>query len=152
MNQTRIVIGRLIPVVAAAVLLFGGALVGQGRAQAPTRSFELMEATIPELQAALAAGTVTSRELVTRYLARIDAYDQKGPALNAISAINDRALAEADALDAERKTRAPPRTAARDPGDHQGQLRDRDHADGRRLTRAGGMGRGNRRRPREEAP
>ena len=107
MNQTRIVIGRLIPVVAAAVLLFGGALVGQGRAQAPTRSFELMEATIPELQAALAAGTVTSRELVTRYLARIDAYDQKGPALNAISAINDRALAEADALDAERKTRAP---------------------------------------------
>jgi amidase len=107
MNQTRIVIGRLIPVVAAAVLLFGGALVGQGRAQAPTRSFELMEATIPELQAALAAGTVTSRELVTRYLARIDAYDQKGPALNAISAINDRALTEADALDAERKTRTP---------------------------------------------
>ena len=50
---------------------------------------------------------MTSRDLVARYLARIDAYDQKGPALNAISAINDRALAEADALDAERKT-APP--------------------------------------------
>ena len=107
MNRTRIVIVRLIPAVATAVLLIGSALVGQGRAQAPTRSFELVEATIPEMQAALSAGTVTSRELVTRYLARVDAYDQKGPALNAISAINDRALAEADALDAERRP-APP--------------------------------------------
>src|SRR4029453_6217991 len=58
-------------------------------------------------QAALASGAVTSRDLVVQYLARIDAYDQKGPALNAISAINGNALAEADALDAERKTRAP---------------------------------------------
>jgi Asp-tRNA(Asn)/Glu-tRNA(Gln) amidotransferase A subunit family amidase len=64
-----------------------------------------MEVTIPELQTALPAGPVTSRDLVTMYLARIDAYDQKGPALNAISAVNSGALAEADALDAERKNR-----------------------------------------------
>ena len=94
--------------IVAGALLFGGVIVGPGRAQAPARPFELMEATIPELQSALAAGSATSRDLVTRYLARIDAYDQKGPALNAISAINDRALAEADALDAERQERAPP--------------------------------------------
>ena len=80
-------------------------IVGEGRAQAPTGSFELLEATIPDLQAALAAETVTSRDLVSMYLARIDAYDQKGPALNAISALNRQALAQADALDAERKTR-----------------------------------------------
>ena len=96
-------IGRLIAIVAGVSLLLW--LAGPGRAQAPTRSFQLMEATIPDLQAALSAGAVTSRDLVTMYLARIDAYDQRGPALNAISAINDKALAEADALDAERKTR-----------------------------------------------
>src|SRR5262249_7069234 len=70
---------------------------------AETRSFELMEATIPQLQAALAAGTITSKDLVTEYLARIDAYDQRGPALNAISVINKRSLDEADAMDAERR-------------------------------------------------
>ena len=89
--------------IAGAVLVLS--IVGMGRAQAPTRSFELLEATIPDLQAALAAGTVTSRDLVSMYLARIDAYDQKGPALNAISALNRQALAQADTLDAERKTR-----------------------------------------------
>jgi amidase len=99
----RLSTAALATVVAGAFLLFS--LVGSGRAQAPTRSFELLEATIPDLQAALAAGSVTSRDLVSMYLARIDAYDQKGPTLNAISAINGQALAQADALDAERKTR-----------------------------------------------
>ena len=51
----------------------------------PPRLFELMEATVPQLQAALTAGTITSKDLVTAYLARIDAYDHRGPALTAIS-------------------------------------------------------------------
>jgi Asp-tRNA(Asn)/Glu-tRNA(Gln) amidotransferase A subunit family amidase len=41
------------------------------------------------------------------YLARIDAYDQRGPALNAISLTNGNALIEADARDAERRAGAP---------------------------------------------
>jgi Asp-tRNA(Asn)/Glu-tRNA(Gln) amidotransferase A subunit family amidase len=41
------------------------------------------------------------------YLARIRAYDQQGPALNAISTLNPDALAEAAALDTERATRGP---------------------------------------------
>ena len=41
------------------------------------------------------------------YLARIDAYDQRGPALNAIIAINPQARAAADALDAERVAKGP---------------------------------------------
>lgn len=69
--------------------------------------FELMEATVPELQAAMAEARVTSRDLVAMYLARIAAYDQEGPRLNAISAINANALAEAEALDAERWARGP---------------------------------------------
>jgi Asp-tRNA(Asn)/Glu-tRNA(Gln) amidotransferase A subunit family amidase len=101
-RHRRRAIAGVIATAAASSLLLGGCVAGQGRA----RSFDLMEATIPQLQAALASGAVTSRDLVGQYLARIDAYDQKGPALNAISAINGNALAEAEALDAERKTRA----------------------------------------------
>ena len=70
-------------------------------------AFDVVEATIPQLQAALAAGTVTSRELVTRYLERIAAYDQQGPTLTAISFINPNALADAEALDQERRERGP---------------------------------------------
>ncbi len=68
---------------------------------------ELLEATIPALQAALASGVVSSRDLVALYLARIEAYDQQGPALNAISWFNRNALAQADALDAERQAAGP---------------------------------------------
>jgi len=94
---------RLATIVAGAFLAL--CIVGVGRVQAPPKSFELLEATIPDLQAALASGSVTSRDLVSMYLARIDAYDQKGPALNAISAIDGQAQAQAEALDLERKTR-----------------------------------------------
>ena len=66
--------------------------------------FDVMEKTISELAAALDSGEVTSRELVELYLARIDAYDKQGPALNAMITLNPNALAKADALDAERAT------------------------------------------------
>ena len=62
-----------------------------------------MEKPIEELQRAMQAGEVTSRQLVDVYLARIEAYDQRGPALNAIVALNPKAREAADALDAERK-------------------------------------------------
>ena len=75
----------------------------QGRAEMQPREVELLEATVPQLQAALNAGAITSRDLVSMYLARIDAYDQRGPALNAISVTNGNALTEADARDAERR-------------------------------------------------
>ncbi|MBC7504737.1 MAG: amidase [Sandarakinorhabdus sp.] len=63
---------------------------------------EVAEASITQLQMALAAGTVTSRQLVAAYLARIAAYDQQGPRLNSIITINPAALAQAEALDTER--------------------------------------------------
>jgi amidase len=88
-------------------VLFSGGIIQGVSAQTQSRSFELMEATIPQLQAALARGVITSRDLVTRYLARIEAYDQRGPALNAISVTNPKALGEADALDAERRAGTP---------------------------------------------
>ena len=65
-------------------------------------AFDVMERSILELAAALDAGTVTSRDLVAGYLARIDAYDRRGPALNAMVVLNPNAAAAADRLDAER--------------------------------------------------
>src|SRR2546421_3953310 len=63
--------------------------------------FQTEEATIADIQAALKARTLTCRALVQMYLDRIEAYDKKGPALNAIVAINADALKTADALDVQ---------------------------------------------------
>jgi amidase len=67
------------------------------------RSFEVFEASITELQEALAAGRVTSVQLIDAYLKRIEAYDQRGPQLNALIRLNPNVRAEAAALDVERR-------------------------------------------------
>ena len=66
--------------------------------------FRLMwtdEATIADIRAALESRQLSCRQLVQKYIDRIEAYDKKGPALNAIIIINPNALAAADALDAQ---------------------------------------------------
>ena len=65
-------------------------------------AFDIMEKSITELSLALEAGIVTSQQLVTRYLDRIEAFDRQGPALNTIVTLNPRAEQRAAALDAER--------------------------------------------------
>ena len=60
---------------------------------------EVHEASIADLQAALADGRTTAAEIVEAYLARIDAYDG---ALDAVVVRNPEALAEAAASDARR--------------------------------------------------
>lgn len=70
---------------------------------AATSTFNVYEQDLADLQRALRDGKVTSRQLVEQYFARIDAYDQRGPAINAFITLNTKALAEADALDAERR-------------------------------------------------
>ncbi len=67
--------------------------------------FDPVEKSFAELQAAMTAGQVTSRQLVEAYLARIAAYDRQGPTIGAMVTLNLQAAAQADALDAERKTR-----------------------------------------------
>jgi amidase len=78
-------------------------LIGPLPAAAPAETFDVFEKTIVDLLAAQRIGTVTSHDLVEKYLARIRAYDQEGPRLNAMIVLNPRALEEADALDAERR-------------------------------------------------
>ena len=68
---------------------------------AGAQSFQLLEATIDDVHTAFASGEITCRALVQQYLDRIAAYDQDGPALNAIQYINPEALTEADALDTD---------------------------------------------------
>lgn len=62
-----------------------------------------METTISQLHAAMLAGELTCRELAEAYLARIEAFEKKGPAINAIILVNPKALEEADRLDAALK-------------------------------------------------
>ena len=91
-------------VIAFAIGFSVSAIYPQSTATQPSQAaYDVMEKTIPQLQEAMAAGTVTSRELVEMYLARIAAYDKQGPGLNAIVTLNPDALATAAALDAERR-------------------------------------------------
>jgi len=88
------------------VLAIGLTLLAATSVQsARAAELQLGTATIADLQAAMDTGKLTSEQLVELYLARIDAYEQKGPKLNTIITLKDRdlALAEARALDAERK-------------------------------------------------
>src|SRR5215217_6928029 len=72
----------------------------QAAAGAP---FELEEATVTQLQDAMASGRYTSRRLVELYTQRINAIDRSGPALRSVIELNPDALSIADTLDAERK-------------------------------------------------
>ena len=67
--------------------------------------FDLTETTISAIHDGYRTGRLTCRQLVESYLARIEAYDRNGPAINSIISVNPRALEEADALDAAFRTR-----------------------------------------------
>lgn len=69
--------------------------------------FELEEATIADLRAALQSGKETARSIAEAYLARIEALNTRGPELRAVIETNPEALAIADALDAERRAKGP---------------------------------------------
>ncbi|MEB7448210.1 amidase [Arthrobacter koreensis] len=64
--------------------------------------FDVVEAGIAELRDALKSGKTTSEELVTAYLARIEAYDRSGPRLNSVIVENPGVFEEARASDARR--------------------------------------------------
>ncbi len=93
---------RLPAFVSIAVLAAVLGIAAQGRKPAappPAAPFSVVEASIPEMRAALEHGRVTSRELVRQYLERIATYEDK---LHAALTVNPHALAEADARDRER--------------------------------------------------
>jgi amidase len=69
--------------------------------------FALAEASLADLQKKIDTGELTARGITEAYLARIEALDRQGPTLRSVIETNPDALARADALDAERKTKGP---------------------------------------------
>lgn len=86
--------------VAAMALFSTLALAGCRMAVNRPTAFQIEEATIAEIHAAMRQGRLTSRQLVEDYLRRIAQYDQSTD-LNAIIMVNPRAREEADRLDRE---------------------------------------------------
>jgi amidase len=86
---------RFLATVATAALL--------AAAPAQAKTVQLDQATIADLTAAMAAGTLTSEKLIQLSLARIEAYDRKGPSIRAVIMLNPKALELARQLDVERK-------------------------------------------------
>jgi amidase len=86
------VIALSLPVAAASAGLIAAALAAEG-------SVAVENATIAELQRALAEGLATASALTRAYLARIEAYDRTGPRLNSVREVNPEALALAARLD-----------------------------------------------------
>lgn len=67
-----------------------------------TEQFDIKEATILEMTAAMEEGKLTSEELVRFYLDRIDQFDQQGPSINSMLYVNRDAIETAKQLDKER--------------------------------------------------
>ena len=65
--------------------------------------FALDEATLADLQSAMASGRMTAHSVTQQYLDRIHALDRAGPTLRSVIEINPDALSIADTLDRERK-------------------------------------------------
>jgi amidase len=82
------IVGRIV----AALLLVAWTSTAQAE-------FSVVEASIADMQQAMATGQVTSRQLVAQYLMRIALYDRK---LHAVMTVNPNVLREAEERDRER--------------------------------------------------
>jgi amidase len=86
-------------------LVVGVAAAGRAEAQ---MTVAIENASLAEVQEALAKGATTSSALTRSYLARIEAYDRAGPALNSVRQTNPDALAIAGKLDGVKPSKAQP--------------------------------------------
>src|SRR4029453_17050530 len=84
----------------SAALLTGGITSLVSRSALGAHDFEFVEATIPELQAAMASGQVSSKDLVKGYLDRIQSLNAL---LHAVIETNPNAISIAQHLDNERR-------------------------------------------------
>lgn len=84
----------------AVLLPVGPSSLFKAAAAAAGSNFQFVEKTIPQLQAAMAAGQITAGELVLGYLNRIQ---QLNPTLHAVIETNPNAVSVAAGLDNERR-------------------------------------------------
>lgn len=92
---------RVVALMGAIGLVASATVSGQLPTQPPAAggSFVAEEATISGILGALASKDVTCVQVVQAHLRRIEAYDDRGPALNALISINPAALETAAELD-----------------------------------------------------
>jgi amidase len=102
MLAVRAALGREITMAQVARVLLLALSVASTPAMAAEGAVCVENATIGDLQQALAAGRTTAADLVRAYTARIEAYDRAGPRLNAVRELNPDALAIAERLDARK--------------------------------------------------
>jgi amidase len=106
-TMNRIAVLSFVSLVLFRPLLHSQALPSKKTARGGRPPFSVVEASIPEMRAAMERGQITSRELVSQYLIRIALYNDK---LHAVMTVNPKALQEADERDRERaqgKVRGP---------------------------------------------
>ena len=84
-------------------LLFATLLLSPLAAAEDNGPTKFNEATVADLQAQMAAGTLTSVELTNFYITRILVLDQKGPGVNSVIELNPEALTMARDADALRR-------------------------------------------------
>jgi len=93
-------IRRFVRLNAVALIPIALLLLATSKEAGAFRLLSTQEPTIADIHAAIRSRNLTCRQLVQMYLDRIEAYDKKGPSLNAIIVVNPNALANADILDA----------------------------------------------------
>src|SRR5712672_2678996 len=89
---------RILFVFIVTVLASGWAAAEHADSEASAPS-HFNEATVADLQARMAAGTVTSEQLTKYYLHRILALDQNGPGVNSVIELNPEAIRIAEQMD-----------------------------------------------------
>ena len=89
-NPVKLIVAILFKFVSGIILL-APVMSYAGEQSRDKQNFDILDASISEIQLRLESGEITSVQLVKMYQARIAAYDQKGPALNTISVLNLKA-------------------------------------------------------------
>lgn len=82
-----------------ASLLFLNACMARQVPPPPTEIGSLATMSVHAMAAAVRTGEITSEDVVTAYLSRIEMYDRSGPRLQSLIAVNKNALSQARALD-----------------------------------------------------
>jgi amidase len=108
MDRRRFLETGALGAAAAALAPVGAPLAAQPAgapswASAAAQDFAFAEATVADLQAHMAAGRHSARDIAQAYLARIAALDHAGPTVRSVIEVNPDALAIAERMDAERK-------------------------------------------------
>lgn len=105
MNHTQVTRRSVLGAALAGAV--AGGIAAAEQATAPVPPFDLGEATVADLQAAMAVGRFTSKTITTKYLERIEALNRRGPKFRHVIETNRDALKIAEQLDAERNAKGP---------------------------------------------